>query len=143
MDVSERIDALESLIADRILIIDGAMGTQIQARNLGPEDFGGEEYEGCNEYLNITRPDIIADIHRAYLEAGADILETNTFGATALVLGEYGLAEHSRRINREAALIARKVSDEMAERQPGRRTFVAGAMGPTDAHHLGNRRADL
>ena len=131
MDVSERIDALKSLIADRILIIDGAMGTQIQARNLGPEDFGGEEYEGCNEYLNITRPDIIAEIHRAYLEAGADILETNTFGATALVLGEYGLAEHSRRINREAALIARKVSDEMAERQPGRRTFVAGAMGPT------------
>ena len=131
MDVSERIDALKSLIADRILIIDGAMGTQIQARNLGPEDFGGEEYEGCNEYLNITRPDIIAEIHRAYLEAGADILETNTFGATALVLGEYGLAEHSRRINREAALIARTVSDEMAERQPGRRTFVAGAMGPT------------
>ncbi|CAI8009645.1 Methionine synthase [Geodia barretti] len=131
MDVSERIDALKSLIADRILIIDGAMGTQIQARNLGPEDFGGEEYEGCNEYLNITRPDIIANIHQAYLEAGADILETNTFGATALVLGEYGLAEHSRRINREAALIARKVSDEMAERQPGRRTFVAGAMGPT------------
>ena len=131
MDVSERIDALKSLIADRILIMDGAMGTQIQARNLGPEDFGGEEYEGCNEYLNITRPDIIAEIHRAYLEAGADILETNTFGATALVLGEYGLAEHSRRINQEAALIARKVSDEMAERQPGRRTFVAGAMGPT------------
>ena len=131
MDVSERIDALKSLIADRILIMDGAMGTQIQARNLGPEDFGGEEYEGCNEYLNITRPDIIADIHRAYLEAGADLLETNTFGATALVLGEYGLAEHSRRINREAAVIARKVSDEMAERQPGRRTFVAGAMGPT------------
>ena len=131
MDVSERIDALKSLIADRILIIDGAMGTQIQARNLGPEDFGGEEYEGCNEYLNITRPDIIADIHRAYLEAGADLLETNTFGATALVLGEYGLAEHSRRINREAAVIARKVSDEMAERQSGRTTFVAGAMGPT------------
>ena len=131
MDVSERIDALKSLIADRILIMDGAMGTQIQARNLGPEDFGGEEYEGCNEYLNITRPDIIADIHRAYLEAGADLLETNTFGATALVLGEYGLAEHSRRINREAALIARKVSDEMAERQSGRTTFVAGAMGPT------------
>ncbi len=131
MYVSERIDALKSLIADRILIIDGAMGTQIQARNLEPADFGGEEYEGCNEYLNITRPDIIADIHRAYLEAGADILETNTFGATALVLGEYGLADHSRRINREAAVIARKVSDEMAERQPGRLTFVAGAMGPT------------
>ena len=107
------------------------MGTQIQARDLGPADFGGEEYEGCNEYLNITRPDIIADIHRAYLEAGADILETNTFGATALVLGEYGLADHARRINREAAVIARQVSDEMAERQPGRLTFVAGAMGPT------------
>ena len=131
MDVFERIDALKSLIADRILIMDGAMGTQIQARNLGPADFGGEEYEGCNEYLNITRPDIIANIHRAYLEAGADILETNTFGATALVLGEYGLADYARRINREAAVIARKVSDEMAERQPGRLTFVAGAMGPT------------
>ena len=131
MDILERIDALKSLIADRILIMDGAMGTQIQARNLGPADFGGEEYEGCNEYLNITRPDIIADIHRAYLEAGADILETNTFGATALVLGEYGLADHARHINREAAVIARRVSDEMAERQPGRLTFVAGAMGPT------------
>ena len=131
MDILERIDALKSLIAGRILIMDGAMGTQIQARDLGPADFGGEEYEGCNEYLNITRPDIIADIHRAYLEAGADILETNTFGATALVLGEYGLADHARRINREAAVIARQVSDEMAERQPGRLTFVAGAMGPT------------
>ena len=131
MDILERIDALKSLIADRILIMDGAMGTQIQARDLGPADFGGEEYEGCNEYLNITRPDIIADIHRAYLEAGADILETNTFGATALVLGEYGLADHARRINREAAVIARQVSDEMAERQPERPTFVAGAMGPT------------
>ena len=131
MDILERIDALKSLIADRILIMDGAMGTQIQARDLGPADFGGEEYEGCNEYLNITRPDIIADIHRAYLEAGADILETNTFGATALVLGEYGLADHARRINREAAVIARQVSDEMAERQPERLTFVAGAMGPT------------
>ncbi len=131
MDILERIDALKSLIADRILIMDGAMGTQIQARDLGPADFGGEEYEGCNEYLNITRPDIIADIHRAYLEAGADILETNTFGATALVLREYGLADHARRINREAAVIARQVSDEMAERQPERLTFVAGAMGPT------------
>ena len=131
MDILERIDALKSLIADRILIMDGAMGTQIQARDLGPADFGGEEYEGCNEYLNITRPDIIADIHRAYLEAGADILETNTFGATALVLGEYGLADHARHINREAAVIARRVSDEMAERQPERPTFVAGAMGPT------------
>ena len=62
------------------MVVDGAMGTSIQGKDLGPEDFGGEEYEGCNEYLTLTRPDVILDIHEAYLAAGADILETNTFG---------------------------------------------------------------
>ncbi|CAI8030269.1 Methionine synthase [Geodia barretti] len=107
------------------------MGTQIQARDLGPDDFGGEEYEGCNEYLNITRPDVIHDIHRGYLDAGADIIQTNTFGATALVLGEYSLAPEARRINREAAGIARRAADEATAADPDKPRFVYGAMGPT------------
>ena len=107
------------------------MGTQIQQRDLGPDDFGGDDYEGCNEYLNITRPDVIADIHRWYLEAGADIIETNTFGATSVVLAEYDLAEHARRINREAVQIARAVVEEFGSVQPEQPRFVAGAMGPT------------
>ena len=83
----DRIDQLKSLLCQRILVVDGAMGTSIQGKDLGPDDFGGADYEGCNEYLNLTRPDVISDIHRAYLDAGADILETNTFGATSVVLG--------------------------------------------------------
>ncbi len=135
MDITERINTLKAALARRILVMDGAMGTQIQARDLGPDDFGGADYEGCNEYLNITRPNVIADIHRDYLEAGADIIETNTFGATAVVLGEYDLAEHARRINREAAAIASRVVAEFtgqdAGRDAGQPRFVAGAMGPT------------
>ena len=131
MDSLERINELKSLLQKRILIIDGAMGTQIQARGLGPDDFGGADYEGCNEYLNITRPDVIAEIHRDYLVAGADIVETNTFGATALVLGEYDLAEHTRRVNREGASIARTIADEITALEPDKPRFVAGSMGPT------------
>ena len=131
MDYTQRTAALKSSLSRRILVIDGAMGTQIQARGLGPDDFGGAEYEGCNEYLNITRPDIIADIHGAYLAAGADIIETNTFGATAVVLGEYNLAEHARRINREAAAIARAAAAAATAGTPAQPRFVAGAMGPT------------
>ena len=110
-------------------MIDGAMGTAIQARNLGPDDFGGPEYEGCNEYLIVTRPDVIENIHRGYLEAGADIIETNTFGATPVVLAEYGLAHEARRINREAANLARRVAE--ARSTPDKPRFVAGSMGPT------------
>lgn len=131
MEFLERINELKSLLRERILITDGAMGTQIQARGLGPEDFGGALYEGCNEYLNITRPDVILDIHRGYLEAGADIIQTNTFGATALVLGEYDLAHEARRINREAAAIARSAADAATANNPEKPRFVYGAMGPT------------
>ena len=81
MNDIDRINQLKSLLQERILVIDGAMGTAIQDRNLGPDDFGGAEFEGCNEYLNLTLPEVISDIHQTYLEAGADILETNTFGA--------------------------------------------------------------
>ena len=129
MKENERVDALRSLLKERILVLDGAMGTAIQQRDLGPDDFGGPEYEGCNEYLVLTRPDVIADIHQGYLDAGADILETNTFGATSIVLSEYNLAHESRRINREAARLAHQLAE--AASTPEKPRFVAGSMGPT------------
>ena len=129
MKESERIDTLKSLLKERVLVIDGAMGTSIQAQDLGPQDFGGEEYEGCNEYLVLTRPEAIAKIHQAYLDAGADILETDTFGATSVVLAEYNLAHEARRINREATKLARSLADAASTEEKPR--FVAGSMGPT------------
>ena len=135
MTISNRATQLKSLLRERIVVLDGAMGTAIQARDLGPEDFGGAEFEGCNEYLTLTRPQVIADIHRSYLEAGADVVETNTFGATSIVLAEYDLAHEARRINRVAAQLARQAADSTAATAdaatPERPRFVAGAMGPT------------
>ncbi|HMD31126.1 MAG TPA: homocysteine S-methyltransferase family protein, partial [Candidatus Acidoferrales bacterium] len=119
------LDALES----RILILDGAMGTMIQQAQLTAADFGGPELEGCNEVLVRTRPDVILGIHRAYLEAGADVVETDTFGGTPLVLAEYGLASEARELNRRAAVLARQAADEFSK--PGRPRFVAGSIGPT------------
>ena len=127
MSRRERIDLLEKLLGERVLVIDGAMGTALQDLNLSAADFGGPELEGCNENLNLTRPEAIRGIHRGYLEAGADILETNTFGATPLVLAEYGLQDRAIEINREAARLAR----EEAARYADKPRFVAGAMGPT------------
>ncbi|MDR6121873.1 5-methyltetrahydrofolate--homocysteine methyltransferase [Bacillus sp. SLBN-46] len=113
----------------RILVMDGAMGTMLQRVNLTAEDFGGEEFEGCNENLNLTAPSVIANIHREYLEAGADIIETNTFGATSLVLDEYGLGYKAYEINKIAAMIAiGEVQKVYSEEWP---RFVAGSMGPT------------
>ena len=129
MDETERIQSLKSLLGQRILVIDGAMGTSIQSWDLGPDDFGGAQYEGCNEYLVLVRPDVIAAIHQGYLDAGADILETDTFGATSVVLAEYGLQHEARRINREAAGLARRLAD--AASTPDKPRFVAGSMGPT------------
>ena len=121
-----RESALRAALERRILVLDGATGTAFQAANLGPEDFGGEELEGCNEILVDTRPDVVLDVHRAYLRAGADIVETNTFGGTPLVLGEYGLQERALELNRRAAELARQAC---AEEGPER--FVCGSMGPT------------
>lgn len=114
---------------EKIVIFDGAMGTSIQKYNLSAQDFGGPELEGCNENLVVTRPDVIAEIHRQYLLAGADVIETNTFGGTRLVLGEYGLQDHAYTINKAAAQLARRVADEIAA--GGAPRFVAGSMGPT------------
>ncbi|AQQ55447.1 methionine synthase [Planococcus lenghuensis] len=120
---------IERQLEKRILIIDGAMGTMIQNANLSPEDFGGEEFDGCNEYLNIVRPDVIEDVHNAYLEAGADILCTNTFGGTPVVLDEYGLGDQAPEINRSAVEIAKRSATAFSTPEWPR--FVAGAIGPT------------
>lgn len=113
----------------RILVMDGAMGTMLQQENLTAADFGGEEYEGCNEYLNITAPNVIAKIHREYLEAGADIIETNTFGATSIVLDEYNLGFKAYELNKIAAQIAKKEAEKISTDNWPR--YVAGSMGPT------------
>src|SRR5215471_17425935 len=102
--------SVHAAITARILVLDGAMGTMIQARDLGPEDFGGAAFEGCNEALNLTRPDVVRDIHAAYLDAGADIVSTNTFGCAPYVLAEYGLADRAYEITRAAARIAREAA---------------------------------
>src|SRR3990167_10928303 len=99
-------------MAERILVLDGAMGTMLQQRNLTANDFGGPALEGCNENLVLTRPDVITDIHKKYLESGSDIIETNTFGATPLVLAEYNLADKAALINKTAATLAKKAAKE-------------------------------
>lgn len=109
--------------------MDGAMGTMLQQANLTADDFGGEQFDGCNENLNLTRPDVIEAIHLEYLIAGADIIETNTFGATSIVLDEYQLGHKAYEINKKAALIARKAADLVST--PDHPRFVAGSMGPT------------
>lgn len=119
----------EQQLKKKIIILDGAMGTMIQAHDLSADDFGGEEYEGCNEYLTITAPHVIEQIHREYLEAGADVIETNTFGGTSIVLDEYQLGNLAEEINFEAAKIAKKVAIEFSTVEQPR--FVAGSMGPT------------
>lgn len=113
----------------KILILDGAMGTMLQQANLTEADFGGEDLEGCNELLNVTRPDVIRSIHDKYLEAGADIIETNTFGATNVVLAEYGQEARDIELNIAAAKIAKEAVD--AYSTPDWPRYVAGSMGPT------------
>src|SRR3984957_15281945 len=121
--------ALRELLRERILVLDGAMGTMLQQENLTAEDFGGTHLEGCNENLVITRPDVVLGIHRKYLAAGSDIIETNSFGSTPIVLAEYGLAEKANEVSRRAAELARKAADEFSSSSKPR--FVAGSMGPT------------
>ncbi|WP_028561164.1 methionine synthase [Paenibacillus pinihumi] len=120
---------LKELMQQRILILDGAMGTMIQQADLIAEDFGGEELDGCNEMLVLTRPDVIQSIHEQYLAAGADIIETNTFGGASIVLMEYDIPEKAREINLAAAAIARQAADKYST--PDRPRYVAGAIGPT------------
>src|SRR5689334_12607269 len=128
MSSSTRSDLLRALLAERILVLDGATGTYLQSRDLDAKDFGGPEYEGCNEHLVLTRPDIIREMHEGYYAAGADIVETNTFGGTRIVLAEYGLQDRVRDINLAAARLAREACARFE--RPDQPRFVAGSMGP-------------
>ena len=114
---------------EKILILDGAMGTMIQQSRLTAEDFGGESFEGCNELLNVTRPDVIRGIHEAYLEAGADLIETNTFGATSVVLAEYDIPERARELNLAGARLAVEAAARFSTPEWPR--YAIGSMGPT------------
>ncbi|HSP05727.1 MAG TPA: methionine synthase [Acidobacteriota bacterium] len=125
-EYTQRGTELLELFADRIVVLDGGMGTMLQAARLTAADFGGPEYEGCNEYLNLTRPDVVRGIHEAYFAAGSHLVETNTFGSMPTVLAEYNLAHRAGEISAAAARIAR----EAAARYPEAR-YVAGSMGPT------------
>src|SRR5687767_10371965 len=131
-------DTLKQLLAQRILVLDGAMGTMVQRRKLSEADFRGERFKshpkdlkGNNDVLVLNRPDVIADIHAEYLEAGADIIETNTFSSTSVSQGDYGLESIAYELNFEAAKLARRVVDDATARNPSKPRFVAGAIGPT------------
>ncbi|MFN3742212.1 MAG: methionine synthase [Anaerolineales bacterium] len=120
------LDALE----ERVLIYDGAMGTNLQKMNLNAEHFGGERYVGCNDYLVITYPQAVETVHRSFLEVGVDVIETNTFRSNRITLSEYGLADRVIEINRAAAALARRLADEYAAKT-GQPRFVAGSIGPS------------
>ena len=128
-DREARTQALLEGLEERILVLDGATGTGLQDENLTAADFGGPELEGCNENLCSTRPDVVLRLHQRYLAAGADIVETNSFGGTPLVLAEYDLEAEAFELNRLAAALARRAGEEFDE--PGRPRFVCGSMGPT------------
>src|SRR5438876_7704655 len=128
-NLNESGKALRELLSQRILVLDGAMGTMLQQRGLAAADFGGPELEGCNENLVRTRPDVVLDIHRKYLQAGADIIETNSFNGTKSDLIDYGVADQSYELMSKAAHLARQAADEFST--PSKPRFVAGSMGPT------------
>lgn len=117
------------ILKEKIIVLDGAMGTSIQAQNLSASDFGGEQYNGCNEYLVITKPSAVETIHADFFSSGSDAVETDTFGATSIVLAEYGLAEKAFELNFQAAKLARRIAHEFST--SGHQRFVGGSMGPT------------
>ncbi len=130
---------IQKILKNRILILDGAMGSLIQRYKLTEEDFRGERFKdsvilqkGNNDLLNLTRPDIIETIHREYLEVGTDIIETNTFNAQAISLEDYDMSHLSKEINIAAAKIARRAADDYTKRNPDKPRFVAGSIGPTN-----------
>lgn len=130
---------IREILRQRILVLDGAMGTMIQRYNLEEEDFRGEKFrnhthplKGNNDLLSITRPDVIREIHRQYLEVGADILETNTFSSNFIAQADYDLQNACYDLNFHSAKLAREVADEFTARDPSKPRFVAGAIGPTN-----------
>ena len=139
MSHAERTALLKDALKQRILVLDGATGTMIQGYKLEEADYRGKQYadwpsdlKGNNDLLTLTRPDIITAIHHAYLEAGADIIETNSFNATRVAMADYQMEEISAEINREAARLAREAADEFTQKNPDKPRFVAGVLGPTN-----------
>ncbi|MCW8812467.1 MAG: methionine synthase [Chlorobium sp.] len=137
--MNSTVETFKKLLAERILVLDGAMGTMIQHHNLSEEDFRGERFKnhthdlkGNNDLLSITQPEIIKGIHRAYFEAGADIIETNTFNGTPISQADYHTELLTYEINFESAKIAKKVAEEFNKKNPNKPRFVAGALGPTN-----------
>jgi 5-methyltetrahydrofolate--homocysteine methyltransferase len=138
MVLHECFGEIERLLGERIVIIDGAMGTMIQRLGLSVADFRGERFRGAagdlrgnNDLLNVTRPGVIEGIHRQYFEAGADIVETNTFNSQAVSLADYGMESLAYELSKAGAEVARRAADGVMGEQPGRRCFVAGSIGPT------------
>ncbi len=139
MNRTQRLALLPALLEHRILVLDGAMGTMIQRHGLAEADYRGERFadwprdlRGNNDLLTLTQPGIIRGIHAAYLEAGADILETNTFNSTAISMADYGMESLVYELNHASAVLARAVADEFEAREPNRPRFVAGVLGPTN-----------
>jgi 5-methyltetrahydrofolate--homocysteine methyltransferase len=114
----------------KVLVHGGAMGTSLQTQKLGAAEFGGEQYNGCNDYLVITYPQAVEKVHRAFLEVGVDVIVTNTFRSNRLTMKEYGLEGRVIEINKVGAALARRLADEYAEKT-GQPRFVAGSMGPS------------
>ncbi|HEY9657892.1 MAG TPA: homocysteine S-methyltransferase family protein, partial [Allocoleopsis sp.] len=134
-----RTEQLKALIKQTILVLDGAMGTMLQRHKLTEQDYRGDTFahwpsdlKGNHDLLNLTRPDVVAGVHRAYFEAGADIVETDTFNANAISQSDYGTQEYVYEINLAAAHLARKVADEFTIKEPNKPRFVAGSIGPTN-----------
>lgn len=117
------------ILKEKIIIFDGATGSNLQAYNLNADDFGGKHFEGCNEYLCISRPDVVEKLHISFLEAGADVIETNSFGSSSIVLNEYGISNLDYELSFKAASIAKKCADEFSDNIKPR--FAAGSVGPT------------
>ena len=120
---------LDAINSGRVMILDGATGTTLQRFELTLKDFGGPSFEGCNEMLNVLRPDVVADVHRSFFDVGVDATETNTFGAFSVPLGEYDIADRAYELAAAGAAIAREVTDEYIA-DDGRQRFVAGSIGP-------------
>jgi 5-methyltetrahydrofolate--homocysteine methyltransferase len=117
------------ILREKIIVFDGATGTHLQNQNLTPDDFGGENLAGCNEYLVVSKPSAVENVHRDYLEAGCDVIETNSLGGTSIVLAEYGLQDRAYELNLKAAQIAQKIASDYSKN--GHKRFVAGSVGPT------------
>src|SRR3712207_1047036 len=135
----QRLAALKRAATQRILLLDGAMGTMIQRHRLSEAEYRGERFadwrrdlQGNNDLLTLTQPDIIRDIHTAYLEAGSDIIETNTFSSTTIAQADYGMEDLAYELNVAGARLAREACDAMEAKDPSRPRFVGGAIGPTN-----------